>query len=193
MKIIGQLQVGRNAIIGTKNMVRSINGTNFSSTGSITINSYTTDEFYSIISTLPLSRFGDYTSTPLPVTSTGFVVNFTDKIPVLLSGNAFIMQAQTINLTTIKANPANSLFYVYVNMVQGIAQYLITETVIAESGTSAYNTFWIGRIATNATQISSISLIKRSRLDVYSPSINAAGSSFPVSTGNPSSTGTITW
>jgi len=193
MKIIGQLQVGRNAIIGTKNMVRSINGTNFSSTGSITINSYTTDEFYSIISTLPLSRFGDYTSTPLPVTSNGFVVNFTDKIPVLLSGNAFIMQAQTINLTTIKTNPANSLFYVYVNMVQGIAQYLITETVIAESGTSAYNTFWIGRIATNATQISSLSLIKRSRLDVYSPSINAAGSSFPVSTGNPSSTGTITW
>lgn len=123
----------------------------------------------------------------------GFVVYFTEETPVLLSGKSFTLPVTNIDLTTIKANPANSTFHVYVQMVEGLAQYKITEEVIAETGTSAYNLLWIGTITTNSLQISSISIQKRSRLDVFGASIQPAGSSFPVSSGLPSGNGSIQW
>lgn len=123
----------------------------------------------------------------------GFVVYFTEETPVLLSGKSFTLPVSNIDLTTIKANPANSTFHVYVQMIEGLAQYKITEEVIAETGTSAYNLLWIGTITTNSLQISSINIQKRSRLDVFGASVQPAGSSFPVSSGLPSGNGSIQW
>lgn len=139
----------------------------------------------------------DTTTTPLNIVSQdvaqGFVVYFTEDTPVLLSGKSFNLPVSSIDLTTITPNPANKTFYVYVRMVQGVAQYDISESVIAETGTTAYNLFWIGTITTNSTQISAIDIKKRSRLDIFGESLEAAGSSFPVSYGMPSSSGTINW
>ena len=136
-------------------------------------------------------------STPINVVSQdvaqGFIVYFTEETPVMLSGKSFTLPITTINLTSITASPANKTFYVYVQLVQGIAQYTISQNVIAETGTSAYNLFWIGNITTNAIQIDSIDIIKRSRLDIFGESLTAAGSSFPVSYGTPAGTGTINW
>ena len=136
-------------------------------------------------------------STPINVVSQdvaqGFIVYFTEETPVMLSGKSFTLPITTINLTSITASPANKTFYVYVQLVQGIAQYTISQNVIAETGTSAYNLFWIGNITTNALQIDSIDIIKRSRLDIFGESLTAAGSSFPVSYGTPAGTGTINW
>ena len=136
-------------------------------------------------------------STPLNVVSQdvaqGFIVYFTEATPVMLSGKSFTLPITTINLTSVTANPANKTFYVYVQMVQGVAQYTISQTVIAETGTSAYNLFWIGTITTNALQIDSIDIIKRSRLDIFGESLTSAGSSFPVSYGTPAGPGTINW
>lgn len=123
----------------------------------------------------------------------GFIVYFTEETPVIFSGASFTLPITNIDLTTVKANPANSTFHVYVQMIEGLAQYKITEEVLAEAGTSAYNLLWIGTVTTNSIQISSIQIQKRSRLDVFGPSIQPAGSSFPVSSGLPSSTGTIQW
>lgn len=123
----------------------------------------------------------------------GFIVYFSEPTPVLLSGKTFTLPVQNIDLTTVKANPANTTFYVYVILKQGIAEYYITTDVISENGASAYNVLWIGTVTTNATQISSVNIIKRDRLDVFGASYTAAGSSFPVSFGTPSSTGTINW
>lgn len=123
----------------------------------------------------------------------GFIVYFTEDTPVLMSGKSFTLPIQNIDLKTIKANPANSTFHVYVTMKQGIAQYLISEKVIAEAGSTAYTLFWIGTITTNSTQIASINITKRDRLDIFGASLASAGSSFPVSYGLPSQTGTINW
>ena len=123
----------------------------------------------------------------------GFIVYFTEETPVLLSGKSFTMPIQSIDLTTVKENPANSTFHIYVRMKQGLTEYYATEQVIAETGTTAYNTLWIGTVTTNDIQISSINILKRSRLDVFGASLEAAGSSFPVSYGVPSSTGIINW
>lgn len=123
----------------------------------------------------------------------GFIIYFTENTSVLLSGKSFTMPIQNINLANVKANPANSTFHIYVTMEEGLAKYMATETVIAETGTTAYNTFWIGTVTTNANQISSINILKRSRLDVFGASLEAAGSSFPVSYGLPSGSGIINW
>ncbi|AMM43712.1 hypothetical protein FDG95_gp147 [Pectobacterium phage vB_PcaM_CBB] len=123
----------------------------------------------------------------------GFIIYFTENTSVLLSGKSFTMPIQNINLANVKANPANSTFHIYVTMEEGLAKYLATEQVIAETGTTAYNTFWIGTVTTNANQIETINIFKRSRLDVFGASLEAAGSSFPVSYGLPSASGIINW
>lgn len=123
----------------------------------------------------------------------GFIVYFTEETPVLLSGKSFTLPISNINLTSIKANPANTTFYLYVKMNQGIAEYHITENVISETGTTAYNVFWIGTIRTDSIQIESINVFKRSRLDVFGASLEPAGSAFPVSYGLPSNKGNINW
>lgn len=123
----------------------------------------------------------------------GFIIYFTEETSVLLSGKSFTMPVQNIDLTKVKANPANSTFYIYVVMDEGLAKYIASEEVIAETGTTAYNTFWIGTVTTNSNQIDKINIIKRSRLDVFGASLEAAGSSFPVSYGLPSGNGIINW
>lgn len=123
----------------------------------------------------------------------GFIVYFTEPTPVMLSGKSFTLPVTSIDLTTVTTSPANKTFYVYVQMVQGIARYTISESVIAETGTTAYNLFWIGTIQTNAIQITNINVLKRSRLDIFGESLTASGSSFPVSYGTPAGTGTINW
>lgn len=146
-----------------------------------------------------LAQYNAWTANGAPIllasqdVAQGFVVYFTEETPVILSGKSFTLSVTNIDLSTIKANPANTTFNVYVQMVEGTAQYLITEEVIAETGTTAYNTLWIGTITTNSLQISSINIQKRSRLDVFGPSIQPAGSSFPVSSGLPSGTGSAQW
>lgn len=123
----------------------------------------------------------------------GFILYFTEETPVILSGKSFKLPITTIDLRTIKSNPANSTFYVYVKMDEGLVKYFISEEVISESGTSAYNTFWIGTVTTNNNQIETVDIKKRARLDIFGTSFDPAGSSFPVSQGLPSQPGTINW
>lgn len=123
----------------------------------------------------------------------GFVVYFNEETPVMLSGKSFTMPVQSVDLKTIKANPANTTFHIYVRMNQGNAEYHITTEVISETGSTAYNVFWIGTVTTDAIQISTINVFKRSRLDVFGASLEPTGSSFPVSYGLPSGNGTINW
>lgn len=187
----GTLNVGRTAYADGKAVVTSLNGDNRDSTTlGFSIDSYTTDQLFEMISVLPVSNFIPVTGL---ISTSGYTVNFTVINEALLSGNYLKLPITTINLTDIKASPENTTFYVYVTMNQGLAQYLITDTVIAESGTSAYNNFWIGTVTTGASSITSTNIISRARLDVFSPSSASAGSSFPVSTGLPSQTGTISW
>lgn len=146
-----------------------------------------------------LAEFNAWTAQGAPINvvsqdvAQGFVVYFNEETPVMLSGKSFTMPVGSIDLRTVKVNPANSTFHIYVRMNQGIAEYFISSEIISESGSSAYNVFWIGTIKTDSIQISTISVFKRSRLDVFGASLDAAGSSFPVSYGLPSGNGTINW
>lgn len=118
----------------------------------------------------------------------GFNVYFTQEIPVFLGGIFDKLVPVSYNLTSIKANPANSTFYVYVQMNRSTrtASYLISESVIPESLTSTY----IGTIVTGATSIDSIVTEKVTRFMTYRPSVTKRGSAIPCSTGVPSGSGT---
>jgi hypothetical protein len=99
------------------------------------------------------------------------------------------MQPATIDLTTIQANPANTTFYVYVQIQNGAPKYVITTTHQAESATSVY----LGTIVTGGSQIASISVRKATRLDIYRPSTTKVGSAISVSAGTPDAASHLNW
>lgn len=116
----------------------------------------------------------------------GFVVYFTQELPVFMNGVRYDVPAKNIDLTTIKANPANSTFYVYVVENSGVCDYVISTTKLSEE----LNRIYIGTITTGATNITSIDSEKVTRFLTYRVSTTKRGSAIPTSTGVPSGTGT---
>lgn len=119
----------------------------------------------------------------------GWIVYFTDNVPLILSGKYVTLTPTNIDLSTIQANPANTTFYVYVVMSAGVASYQITTSPQAES----VNRMYIGQIVTGATSIQSINMQKVTRLDNYRLSNTSKGSAVSVSTGTPDTTGALNW
>jgi len=115
----------------------------------------------------------------------GFNVYFTQEIPIFLHGSYYEMPIQTINLSAIQANPANTTFYMYITIVEGEAVYQISTTLLTEELYRVY----IGTIVTGASSITSITTEKVTRFLTYRPSTTQRGSAIPASTGVPSSTG----
>ncbi len=115
-----------------------------------------------------------------------FNVYFTQEIPIFLHGSYYEMPIQTINLTSVQSNPANTTFYLYITIVEGVAVYQVSTTLLSEELYRVY----IGTIVTGASSITSISTEKVTRFLTYRPSTTQRGSAIPASTGVPSSTGT---
>lgn len=119
----------------------------------------------------------------------GWIVYFTDIQPCIMNGGYHAMQPATIDLTTIQANPANTTFYVYIVVTNGVAAYVIRTTDQAESP----SVMFIGTVVTNATQISTINMTKVTRLGNYRVSTTRGGSSIPASVGTPDTTSSLAW
>lgn len=117
----------------------------------------------------------------------GFTVYFTQELPVFIGGLYDKLAVQTIDLKTIKADPSNSTFYIYVNMDRTTrkAAYVISESLYPESLTQTY----IGTIITGAVGIDSVDTEKVTRFLTYRPSTVKRGSAIPTSTGVPSGPG----
>lgn len=115
----------------------------------------------------------------------GWMVYFTEEVPIILNGREGTVPLTTINLTTVKANPANTTFYVYVEELNGVMSYRITD--VEELPT--IKKMFIGTIVTSDSAIGSINIAKRSRIGIYQVSDKNFGSSIPVSTGLPFQTG----
>ncbi|WP_368874831.1 hypothetical protein [Proteus mirabilis] len=119
----------------------------------------------------------------------GWLVYFTEDTPVIINGREYTIPATSIDLRTIKANPKNTTYYVYVVQDHGQAFYRIYEGQQNATMTRMY----IGTIVTGENQIKSINITKRSRLGKYQISDRVAGSSIPVSTGHPFKKGYWDW
>lgn len=116
------------------------------------------------------------------IVAQGWYVYFTEQMPLFSKGRTHTLPIVTVDLTTIKANPANSTFYAYAQALDdGTAQYLVLATPAAE--TDSY--FHIGNIYTNATQVASHTITKTTMFGGKHLSPTRRGNSIPVSSGNP--------
>ena len=86
------------ASANNKPVATSVNGNTFDSTGALVINAYTKEEFENIVNVLPVSHY-NYSLVAQDVD--GFVVDIDQDTQVLLSGRAFNLPAQNIDLSTV--------------------------------------------------------------------------------------------
>lgn len=107
-----------------------------------------------------------------------FNVYFPEPVPVLLNGSYYELQETSIDLTTVKADPSNTTFYVYILDYEGTAQYNISTTELSEELWRVY----IGTIVTDASSITSTDINKVSRFLTYRNSTTKIGSAIPTST-----------
>lgn len=102
--------------------------------------------------------------------SEGWSIYFTDPTPVFIMGSPYVLGIRTIDLKDIHSTPANKTFYVYVEMVDGAPQYVITLTEKIET----FSTMFIGTVKTNLTQIERIDVEKVYRIDTMRMSTSAS-------------------
>ena len=133
---------------------------------------------------LPFSRFGDLTDAALPISISGLVLTTLADIPLVLSGRSYVMP----NNTTMTL-AANSVQYVHVTLVGGVAKFTVYGTRQPESTASMF----VGVVFTGASSVTKNNISKVSRLDLYRPSQSVQGSAFAVSAGNPNVTGSRNW
>lgn len=138
---------------------------------------------------LPVTRVGDLTSNPLPITLSGQSLDVGSPIPVILSGRQFTLPAASTSFASV-IGAALGTVYVYVTLSNGLAILSASLTPQAESFTNVF----IGQFqAAAGSTTSGLVVSKVSRLDIYRPSVNPIGSAFPVSAGTPDTTGSINW
>lgn len=118
----------------------------------------------------------------------GWIVYFTADAPVFLAGREWTLPATSIDLRTIAASPGNKTFYVYVRLTGAGVGYYITTAPLAPTMTMMY----IGVINTIATQISTMQINKKVRVDTFELSPTHIGSGIPTGVGVPSQTGDFT-
>ncbi|QKE54334.1 putative membrane protein [Salmonella phage vB_SalM_SA002] len=115
----------------------------------------------------------------------GWVVYFTADAPVFLAGREWTLPATSIDLRNVNASPGNKTFYVYVRLTTTGIEYFITTDTLAPTMTMMY----IGKIVTIATQISTIEITKKIRVETFELSPVHIGSGIPTGVGVPSQVG----
>lgn len=136
---------------------------------------------------LPITRVGDLTSNPLPISLSGNNLVVDSAIPVILSGRQFSIAPASFPFVP---GTAAQTIYVYVSLSNGSATITMNNVAAPESTTNVL----IGTMQVAAGgAVSNPTTSKVSRLDIYRPSVNPMGSAFPVSTGTPDTTGSINW
>lgn len=124
------------------------------------------------------------------VVAQGWSVYFTDNTPAILNGQFTNLPPVTFNLSSIKTDPTNTTFYVYLTTdLYGFPWYTITPTPQAETASTMY----LGKIVTGATSIESINVQKVTCLDLYRFSGVSQGSAVSVSTGTPDAPSSLNW
>ena len=117
----------------------------------------------------------------------GWTVYFSEEMPVIINGSVGVVSPIQVNLTDIKANPTNTVFYVYVVDDNGSFSYLVLSNYVEEE----INTLLIGTITTDNTRIVSVDVDKVTKFAGKTLSVVPKGQSIPVTAGLPSQDATL--
>lgn len=120
----------------------------------------------------------------------GWIVYFTDTVPVVMNGQVIQLQPTTIDLSTLQADPSNKTWYVYIWFSAGKWEYHISYPTKQQEQP---NVMFIGTITTGASSITSINIQKVSRIGNYRLSTRAVGSAISVSSGTPDQAAHLNW
>lgn len=112
----------------------------------------------------------------------GWALYFTEETPIILNGVPGTLPVTSIDLSTVKANPANTTFYVYVIMTAGVPSYAVYTQFMTETNTMLF----IGTVQTSDSTISLINVNKVTKFAGFRLSTLPAGNSMPVTPGLPS-------
>lgn len=157
----------------------------------------TSDNYTKIILTVRCTTLAQYTawaklSAQVLVSqdvAQGWIVYFNAATPLIMNGQYVTVQPTSIDLTIIKAAPANTTFFIYGSIVGGVGKYSIFTTVQPED----VNLMYLGKVVTGASSISSIAMQKVSRVDKYRLSTTSEGSAVSVTTGTPDAAAHLAW
>jgi hypothetical protein len=129
---------------------------------------------------LPIARYGDQANSAVPVTFSGLTVSFTAEVPAMMSG-----YARNVPIYSEALKP-NSTYYVYLRWNGSAMSYLFSTEDLAETNSRMY----LGRVVTNATVVTSLSLTRVTRIDTYRVTTGGLGSAIPATPGLPNADGT---
>lgn len=118
----------------------------------------------------------------------GWLVYFAEEMPVIINGSVGSVSPTQVNLVDIKADPTNTVFYVYVVDDNGSFSYLVLSNYVAEE----INTLLIGTINTDNSRIVSVNVDKVTKFAGKTLSVVPKGQSIPVTAGLPSQGATLT-
>lgn len=133
------------------------------------------------LSVLPVSQYGDTTNASLGITTSGFVLTFTKAIQAYVLGTFKLFPIMTLNLANTDPSPANKTFYVYVTVSGGDLVYVVSQAKLPETLSLMY----VGKVVTNGTSITAMTIGRVSRLGANRISTSPQGSAIPTTAGNP--------
>lgn len=120
----------------------------------------------------------------------GWFAYIGENIPMLMNGKYATLPSEAIDLTTVKANPANTSFYIYVEDTGGDGFEYVTYTAPQpETLTRCY----VGLVVTDNTKIAQQFMVRIVRLGIYRLSTEQIGSGLPIVDGMASSPAALHW
>lgn len=138
-----------------------------------------------------VSQVGDLNMTTLPIVAgSGFAINITTNIFVLLGGISATIVPQTLNIGSYYGGSlSNTTLYLYLEVINNQLAITISNSVRSDT----FNLAYTGTITTNGTGIASITAKPFTRINNYRLSDTIMGGALPVSTGSPNQVQFTTW
>ncbi|UTS53817.1 hypothetical protein UES1_450 [Escherichia phage UE-S1] len=158
------------------------------SDGECTFPSITKDDIDFIVNGFPITQYGElYDNENLNITSSGNKLTFNREIPSFIGGYLYKFPAVSVFASPVTSGTQTQ--YVYATLVLGEPIYKVSPIQMQESEIIMF----IGTIIVGTSGITNINIDKVSRFSTFRPNVTQKGSSFPVSSGKPSETGSISW
>lgn len=141
------------------------------------------DNINNAVGTTGLYYVGDLTLTG------NFAVYLTTQITLVFDGASYLVQPVRLDLSNYKSSPANTTFYLYFELKNGVPELTVKLNPVTETSKMMY----VGTVVTDGNEIASINTTPVFTMNGYRVSESPQGSSIPASTGDVNAEGIFAW
>lgn len=111
---------------------------------------------------LPISTYGHSEGVSVLTETNGWTVGITDSVSSFFSGRRYLLGPWSQDLTQLSSSPANKTFYVYLELLDGVAEYRVRTDQIPDT----FQVMLIGTIVTGASEVQQFTVDYVVRIDV---------------------------